>query len=49
MPLLQWLTRDADIQAATHTPCRFLEEAPEHSNGDCDTATCSSGAAIWTR
>jgi adenine-specific DNA-methyltransferase len=48
MPLLHWLTRDADIHAATHAPCRLLEEAPEHSNGDRDTATSSFGATIWT-
>ena len=37
MPLLQWLTRDEDIHAATHTPYRLLEQVPEHSHGDSDT------------
>lgn len=37
MPLLHWLTRDADIHAATHTPYRLLEEVPGHSHGDPDT------------
>lgn len=34
MPLLHWLTRDADITTATHAPYRLLEEAPELSHGD---------------
>lgn len=37
MPLLHWLTRDADIHAATHTPYRLLEEVPGQSHGDRDT------------
>lgn len=36
MPLLHWLTRDADIHAATHTPYRLLEEVPGQSHGDRD-------------
>ena len=34
MPLLHWLTRDADIHAATQTPYRLLEEAPDLSHGE---------------
>jgi adenine-specific DNA-methyltransferase len=37
MPLLHWLTRDADIQAATHAPYRLLEESRDLSHGDRDT------------
>jgi len=37
MPLLHWLTREADIHASTHTPYRILEEAREFSHGDRDT------------
>lgn len=37
MPLLHWLTRDADINAATHAPYRLLEESPELSYGDRET------------
>ncbi|CAG1021510.1 hypothetical protein MTYM_01047 [Methylococcales bacterium] len=37
MPLLHWLTRDADIHAATHAPYRLLEESPGLSRGDRDT------------
>lgn len=37
MPLLHWLTRDADIHAATHAPYRLLEEAPDLSHGDRNT------------
>ena len=37
MPLLHWLTRDADIHAATHAPYRLLEEARDLSHGDRDT------------
>jgi adenine-specific DNA-methyltransferase len=37
MPLLHWLTRDADIHAATHAPYRLLEEVPDLSSGDLDT------------
>jgi adenine-specific DNA-methyltransferase len=37
MPLLHWLTRDVDIHAAIHTPCRLLEQVPEYSHGDSDT------------
>jgi adenine-specific DNA-methyltransferase len=36
MPLLHWLTRDADINTATRAPYRLLEEAPELSHGDRD-------------
>ena len=36
MPTLHWLTRDADIHAATHVPYRLLEEAPDLSTGDPD-------------
>lgn len=31
MPLLHWLTRDADMQTAAAVPTRLLEEAPELS------------------
>jgi adenine-specific DNA-methyltransferase len=37
MPLLHWLTREEDIQAATHTPYRLLEQVATHSHGDPDT------------
>jgi len=37
MPLLRWLTRDADIHAATHAPYRLLEEVAKQSYGDRDT------------
>ena len=37
MPLLDWLTRDDDIHAATRAPYRLLEEVSEHSNGDRNT------------
>ena len=34
MPILHWLTRDEDIQAAKKVPFRILEEVPELSYGD---------------
>ena len=34
MPILSWLTREEDIQAATRVPYRLLEEAPDLSAGD---------------
>lgn len=37
MPILSWLTRDDDLQAARVAPYRLLEEVPEHSAGDPDT------------
>lgn len=37
MPLLHWLTRDADIHAANRAPYRLLEEAPDLSHGDHTT------------
>jgi adenine-specific DNA-methyltransferase len=37
MPLLHWLTRDADIHAAALAPYRLLEEAPDLSHGRSDT------------
>lgn len=37
MPLLQWLTREADLKAAQHAPYRLLETLPEHSHGSTDT------------
>jgi adenine-specific DNA-methyltransferase len=36
MPLLHWLTRDADIHAAIHAPYRLLEESPNLSRRDRD-------------
>ena len=36
MPLLHWLTRDDDINTATHAPYRLLEEVAKHSHGDRD-------------
>lgn len=38
MPLLRWLTRDLDINAATHASYRLLEEVAKHSHGDRDAA-----------
>ncbi len=37
MPLLNWLTREKDIHAATQTPYRLLEQVAAHSHGDPDT------------
>ena len=37
MPILDWLTRNEDIQASKHVPYRLLEEAPELSYGDKDS------------
>ena len=37
MPLLHWLTREADLKAAQHAPYRLLETLPEHSHGSTDT------------
>lgn len=34
MPILHWLTRDSDIEAADRVPYRLFEEAPELSAGD---------------
>ena len=37
MPLLQWLTRDSDLQASNRAPYRLLEHVPALSAGDSDT------------
>lgn len=37
MPILNWLTRDEDIRAASRVPYRLLEEAPDLSAGDLDS------------
>ena len=37
MPILDWLTRDEDVQATKKVPYRLLEEVPELSYGDKDT------------
>lgn len=37
MPILQWLTRKDDVEAASHVPYRVLEEVPELSYGSPDT------------
>ena len=37
MPILHWLTRDEDIQTATRTPYRLLEEVKDLSHGHRDT------------
>lgn len=34
MPILQWLTRETDIRAATHVPYRLLEDVPELGAGN---------------
>ena len=34
MPILNWLTRDDDLRAASRVPYRLLEEAPELSTGE---------------
>lgn len=34
MPILNWLTRDEDIRAASKVPYRLLEEVPELGGGD---------------
>ena len=36
MPILNWLTREADLHATTHIPYRLLEEFPNRSIGDLD-------------
>ncbi len=37
MPILNWLTREEDIRAASRVPYRLLEEVPELSAGDPNT------------
>lgn len=37
MPTLNWLTREADVRAATRVAYRLLEEVPEYSSGDGGT------------
>lgn len=37
MPILKWLTRDEDVQAAGKVPYRLLEEVPALGYGDRDT------------
>jgi adenine-specific DNA-methyltransferase len=37
MPILHWLTREADLQAARRVPYRLLEEVPDMSAGDRDS------------
>ena len=34
MPILNWLTREEDIRAASRVPYRLLEEVPDLSAGD---------------
>ena len=36
MPTLNWLTREADVQAAARVPFRLLEEASDLSTGESD-------------
>ncbi|NVJ90391.1 MAG: site-specific DNA-methyltransferase [Methylocystaceae bacterium] len=38
MPILQWLTRDTDLETARKVPYRVLEEVPSLSYGDTKTA-----------
>jgi adenine-specific DNA-methyltransferase len=38
MPILSWLKRDEDVRAVRKVPYRLLEEAPDLSAGDADTA-----------
>ena len=37
MPILHWLTRDSDVEAAERVPYRLLEEAHDLSAGDSST------------
>lgn len=37
MPILHWLTRDADLRLSSNAPYRLLEHIPELSFGDPDT------------
>lgn len=37
MPILHWLTRDADLRLSSNAPYRLLEHVPELSFGDHDT------------
>ena len=37
MPILHWLTRDADIRTASEVPYRLLEEFPDFGYGDPNT------------
>lgn len=37
MPLLHWLTRDADLKLSSKAPYRLLEHVPELSFGDSDS------------
>lgn len=37
MPLLNWLTRDADLKLSSNAPYRLLEHVPALSIGDTDT------------
>jgi adenine-specific DNA-methyltransferase len=37
MPLLHWLTRDADLKLSSKAPYRLLEHVPELSFGDADS------------
>ena len=39
MPLLQWLTHDADVHAVPHAPFCLLEEGLKLSRGNRDSAT----------
>jgi len=34
MPLLNWLTRDKDLETADQVPYRLLTEEPDHSYGE---------------
>ncbi|BCI66365.1 site-specific DNA-methyltransferase [Acetobacter aceti] len=36
MPILEWMTRDADIRAASHVPYRLLETDGLQNGGDAD-------------
>ncbi|MEG6550425.1 site-specific DNA-methyltransferase [Desulfocurvibacter africanus] len=36
MPILQWLTREADLKLSAHAPYRLLEAVDEHSHGDSE-------------
>ena len=37
MPTLHWLTREDDLETATHAPCRLLEEESDLSAGELGT------------
>ena len=49
MPILNWLTRDEDIQATKSVPYRLLEEAKRGQDLNCEFCSQPGRGDLWPK